>query len=91
MSTVATVVPETLAPTIGDQGWFQMYMPSNPDFRVDMLTRAKACGFHTLIVTVDTPFESSRERQRRANLTIPPKVNLAMLCLLYTSPSPRDS
>ena len=87
MSTVATVVPETLAPTIGDQGWFQMYMPSNPDFRVDMLTRAKACGFHTLIVTVDTPFESSRERQRRANLTIPPKVNLAMLVSMMLHPA----
>ena len=24
MSTVATVVPETLAPTIGDQGWFHL-------------------------------------------------------------------
>jgi len=87
MSTVATVVPETLAPTIGDQGWFQMYMPTNPDFRVDMMKRAKACGFHTLIVTVDTPFESSRERQRRANLTIPPKVNLAMLISMMLHPA----
>lgn len=87
MSTVATVVPETLAPTIGDQGWFQMYMPSNPEFRADMLERAKANGFHTLIVTVDTPYESSRERQRRANLTIPPKVNLAMLISMMMHPA----
>ncbi len=87
MSTVATVLPETLAPTIGDQGWFQMYMPSKPEFRADMLTRAKENGFHTLIVTVDTPFESSRERQRRANLTIPPKVNLAMLISMMMHPA----
>ncbi|MCV6593837.1 MAG: alpha-hydroxy-acid oxidizing protein [Silicimonas sp.] len=86
MSTVATVLPEQLAPTIGDQGWFQMYMPGNPDFRADMLKRAKASGFHTLIVTVDTPFESSRERQRRANLTIPPKVNLAMIISMMLHP-----
>jgi L-lactate dehydrogenase (cytochrome) len=86
MSTVATVVPEDLAPTIGDQGWFQMYMPGNPEFRADMLTRAKASGFHTLIVTVDTPHESSRERQRRANLTIPPKINLAMLISMMLHP-----
>ena len=86
MSTVATVVPETLAPFIGDQGWFQMYVPKNHDFRVDMLERAKAAGFHTLIVTIDTPHESSRERQRRANLTIPPKVNLAMLISMMLHP-----
>ncbi len=86
MSTVATLVPENLAPYIGDQGWFQMYMPSNPEFRTDMLKRAKDCGFHTLILTVDTPFESSRERQRRANLTIPPKVNLAMIWSMMLHP-----
>lgn len=86
MSTVATVVPETLAPHIGDQGWFQMYVPKEQAFRVDMLERAKASGFHTLIVTVDTPHESSRERQRRANLTIPPKVNLAMLISMMLHP-----
>ncbi len=86
MSTVATVVPETLAPTIGDQGWFQMYMPKNKDFRADMLKRAKAAGFHTLILTIDTPFESSRERQRRANLTIPPKITPAMLLSMVLHP-----
>ena len=86
MSTVATVLPETLAPTIGDQGWFQMYMPAKQEFREDMLKRAKDCGFHTLIVTVDTPHESSRERQRRANLTIPPKVNLAMIISMMLHP-----
>ena len=86
MSTVATLVPENLAPYIGDQGWFQMYMPASEEFRADMVKRAKDCGFHTLILTVDTPFESSRERQRRANLTIPPKINLAMLISMMLHP-----
>lgn len=86
MSTVATVVPETLAPTIGDQGWFQMYMPSDKEIRADMLRRAKEAGFHTLILTVDVPVDSRRERQRRANLTIPPKVNAAMLWSMITHP-----
>ncbi|NNE81974.1 MAG: alpha-hydroxy-acid oxidizing protein, partial [Silicimonas sp.] len=86
MSTVATVVPETLAPTIGDQGWFQMYMPANEEFRIDMLRRAKESGFHTLILTVDVPNDSRRERQRRANLTIPPKINLKMLISMMLHP-----
>lgn len=86
MSTVATVVPETLAPHIGDQGWFQLYYPRDPDIRADILRRAKEAGFHTLILTVDTPRESRRERQRRANLTIPPRVNLPMLWSMMTHP-----
>jgi len=87
MSTVATVVPEQLAPTIGNQGWFQLYMPKNPEFRGDMLRRAKDAGFHTLIITVDVPNDSRRERQRRANLTIPPKVSPRMLWSMAMHPS----
>ena len=86
MSTVATVVPETLAPHIGDQGWFQLYFPKDESIRTDMIRRAKEAGFHTMILTVDTPLESRRERQRRANLTIPPKVNAAMIWSMMTHP-----
>ena len=86
MSTVATVVPETLAPHIGDQGWFQLYPPADKGVRTDMMKRARAAGFHTLIVTVDVPNDSRRERQRRANLTIPPKINLSMLVSMALHP-----
>jgi len=87
MSTTATVVPETLAPTIGTQGWFQLYAPTKPEFRRDMLRRAREAGFHTLIVTADVPVDSRRERQRRANLTIPPKVTPAMLLSMMLHPA----
>ena len=60
MSTTATVEPETLAPHIGDQGWFQMYMPRKTEIRADMLRRAKEAGFHTLVLTVDVPVDSRR-------------------------------
>ena len=86
MSTVATVVPETLAPHIGDQGWFQLYPPADKGIRTDMMKRAREAGFHTLIVTVDVPNDSRRERQRRANLTIPPKINLSMLVSMALHP-----
>ena len=86
MSTVATVRPEDLAPTIGDQGWFQLYMPRDKGIRSDMLRRAKESGFTHLVLTVDVPVDSRRERQRRANLTIPPKVNLAMLISMALHP-----
>jgi L-lactate dehydrogenase (cytochrome) len=74
LSTVATQTPEDLADHIGDQGWFQIYPPRDPDIRADMLARAKAAGFHTLIMTVDVPVASRRERQTRGGLSQPPKL-----------------
>ncbi|MDD9921999.1 MAG: alpha-hydroxy acid oxidase [Boseongicola sp.] len=87
MSSVATVVPEKLTPHIGDQGWFQLYMPHDKAIRSDILRRAKEAGFTHLVLTVDVPVDSRRERQRRANLTIPPKVNLAMIWSMILHPA----
>ena len=87
MSNVATVTPEVLTPTIGDQGWFQLYTPANREVRNDMMRRAREAGFHTLVVTVDVPAESRRERQRRADLTIPPKLTPRMLLSMARCPA----
>ena len=74
LSTVATQTPEDLAPHIGDQGWFQIYPPRDPMIRADMMKRAKDAGFHTLVLTVDVPVASRRERQTRGGLTQPPRL-----------------
>ncbi|OSP53696.1 alpha-hydroxy acid oxidase [Pseudoruegeria sp. SK021] len=74
LSTVASRTPEDLSPHIGDQGWFQLYTPRDTGIRRDMLNRAKAAGFHTLVVTLDVPAASRRERQRRSGLQHPPKL-----------------
>jgi len=79
LSTVAAATPEDLAPHIADQGWFQLYPPASVDIRRDILKRAKDAGFHTLILTVDVPTASRRERQRRAQLSTPPKITPRML------------
>lgn len=74
LSTVATQTPETLSAHIGDQGWFQIYPPRDPGIRADLLARAKASGFHTLVLTADVPVASRRERQTRGGLTNPPRL-----------------
>ncbi len=74
LSTVATQTPEDLAPHIADQGWFQIYPPRDANIRADMLKRAKDAGFHTLVMTVDVPVASRRERQTRGGLTQPPRL-----------------
>lgn len=74
LSTVAAASVEDLAPHVGDQGWFQLYPPRDPDHCADLVKRAKDAGFHTLILTVDVPGPSRRERQRRGGLTTPPRI-----------------
>ncbi|QRN80307.1 MAG: alpha-hydroxy-acid oxidizing protein, partial [Nocardiopsis sp. BM-2018] len=79
LSTVATRLPEEIGPIAGDMGWFQLYPPRDPDIRRDLLDRARKAGFDTLVLTVDVPGPSRRERQRRADLAIPPKTTLRIL------------
>ena len=74
LSTVATQTPEDLKPHIGAQGWFQIYPPRDAEIRADMLKRAKDAGFHTLVMTVDVPVASRRERQTRGGLQQPPRL-----------------
>lgn len=74
LSTVASQVPEDLGPHAGTQGWFQLYPPRDPTIRADILKRVKDSGFHTLVLTVDVPVASRRERQTRGGLTNPPKL-----------------
>lgn len=87
LSSVAVASPEDVAPYIGKNGWFQHYPVNSGDLRRAMLPRIKAAGFHTLIITVDVPEESRRERQRRANLTVPPKADLRTLREMASRPA----
>ncbi|KPQ06735.1 MAG: L-lactate dehydrogenase (cytochrome) [Rhodobacteraceae bacterium HLUCCA12] len=73
LSTVATRLPEEIGPLAGDRGWFQLYPPRDPGIRADLLRRARAAGFRVLVLTVDVPAPSRRERQLRADLAFPPK------------------
>ncbi|PRY79046.1 L-lactate dehydrogenase (cytochrome) [Yoonia maritima] len=74
LSTVASQLPEDVGPHAGDQGWFQLYPPRDPEIRKDILNRAENSGFHTLVLTVDVPVASRRERQTRGGMTNPPKL-----------------
>lgn len=74
LSTVASQTPETIGPITGDMGWFQLYPPRDKAVRDDLLERAKAQGFTTLLVTADVPTPSRRERTQRAGLAMPPQI-----------------
>jgi len=87
MSTVATQKPEDLSDVLGDHAWFQLYPPRDPEIRQDMLARIKAAGFGTLILTVDVPVGSRRERQVRSGLTTPPRITPRLLAQIAVRPA----
>ena len=73
LSTVGTTTPEDVAaanPT--GRTWFQLYMWKDRDRSLEVLARAAASGFDTLLVTVDVPVSGARLRDRYNGLTIPP-------------------
>jgi L-lactate dehydrogenase (cytochrome) len=74
LSTVGTVEPEVAGPNAGGMGWFQLYPPRDPEMRSDMIARAADSGFTTLVVTADIPAPSRRERQRKAQIRVPPVI-----------------
>jgi L-lactate dehydrogenase (cytochrome) len=87
LSTVASQTPEAVAPHLGEHAWFQMYPPRDPEIRADMLNRAKAAGFNTLILTVDVPVASRRERQVRSGLTTPPRLTPRLMAQVAMRPA----
>lgn len=87
ISTVATASPEDVAGDLGTHGWFQMYPPRDENIRRDMLERARASGFRTLVLTVDVPVASRRERQTRSGLTNPPRLTPRLLAQVAVRPA----
>lgn len=87
LSTVAAQSPEDLEPSIGDNAWFQLYPPKDPEIRADLLSRARNAGFTTLVLTVDVPVASRRERQTRSGLTQPPRLTPRLLAQIAMRPA----
>ncbi|MEM0948525.1 MAG: alpha-hydroxy acid oxidase [Pseudomonadota bacterium] len=84
MSTMASMSPEQVAGDLGNGAWFQLYPPGDPDLRRDILARARDAGFKTMVLTVDIPAASRRERQRRADIRQPATITprIALQCAL---------
>jgi L-lactate dehydrogenase (cytochrome) len=87
LSTVSTRRPEEVGPHTGGTGWFQLYPPRDPGIRRDILSRARNAGFDVLVLTLDLPGPSRRERQLRARLTIPPRLTPGMLTQIAQRPA----
>lgn len=85
LSSVACEAPEAVGPAAQGNAWFQLYPIADKDAEGDILNRARSSGFEVLVVTVDVPVGSTRERQRRAGLTNP-KTGVSKLLQMASRP-----
>lgn len=87
LSTLGTTTPEDLAEAVshGDH-WFQLYVWKDRSRSEALIDRVAACGFRTLILTVDLPVAGARLRDVRNGMTIPP--NLTMRSILDAARHP---
>ncbi|MDC0509320.1 alpha-hydroxy-acid oxidizing protein [Gammaproteobacteria bacterium] len=75
LSSVASLSLEQVAPNLNGKGWFQLYPPKDKTIRDDIIKRALDADYSALVVTVDIPATSRKERLLKAGITIPPKLN----------------
>lgn len=88
LSTLGTATPEEVAAAApGLNRWFQLYLFKDRGFSRDVLQRARAAGFSTVILTVDTVIAGMRGRDVRNGLTVPPSLTLKTLLDMGRHPS----
>lgn len=73
LSTAASTPIETVINWNRD-AWFQLYVGQSQDAGITMANRAKAAGYRTLVLTVDTPHVSRRVRDLKNGFQVPFKI-----------------
>ena len=74
LSTHASCSIEEVARDASGPLWFQLYVWRNRDLTRSFVERARAAGYRALVLTVDVPLVSVRERDIRNGYTIPPRI-----------------
>ncbi|MEU1945238.1 alpha-hydroxy acid oxidase [Streptomyces sp. NPDC020125] len=88
LSTVGTsTVEDVAAAAPGGEHWFQLYLTRNERLNTELLDRALAAGFTTVVLTVDTPVAGRHPKDMRNGLTIPPSLTLRTLLGMARYPS----
>jgi L-lactate dehydrogenase (cytochrome)/(S)-mandelate dehydrogenase len=77
MSGAATATMEDMAKIAPDHGWYQLYIAKDKSISEDMVRRAADLNLSTLVITVDVPVSSNRERNRRNGFGRPLRLSLA--------------
>jgi L-lactate dehydrogenase (cytochrome)/(S)-mandelate dehydrogenase len=76
MSGASTALIEELGKLVPEHGWYQLYPARDRKISEDMIRRARDAGLSTLVITVDVPTNSKRERNLRNGFGRPLKLSL---------------
>jgi (S)-mandelate dehydrogenase len=76
MSGTGTALIEDLGRIAPEHGWYQLYVAKDRGISEDMVRRAHTAGLSTLVITLDVPVNSKRERNIRNGFVRPLKLTL---------------
>jgi 4-hydroxymandelate oxidase len=79
VSTHSSVSLEDIARSAQTSLWFQLYFKTDRGFTRELVQRAEAAGYRALVVTVDAPVNTMRNREQRVQFHLPPGIEAANL------------
>ena len=86
MSGLSTASIEAAAKVAPAHSWYQLYVARDREITLDLIRRGRDAGFGTLVLTVDVPVSSKRERNLRNGFALPPKLTAATMLDALTHP-----
>jgi L-lactate dehydrogenase (cytochrome) len=86
LSSYATASLEAVAQIAPVHAWLQHYVSNRPEIENDLIARAKVAGYETLIVSVDIPTVTKRDRDIKNGLSVPPRFDLWTVLQILSRP-----
>ena len=86
MSTASTSLLEDVRAATSGELWLQLYVQQDRSIAEDIMRRAQACGFTTLMLTVDTTVHGKRDHDVRNGFRMPVPFTPRLLADLVTHP-----
>jgi isopentenyl diphosphate isomerase/L-lactate dehydrogenase-like FMN-dependent dehydrogenase len=77
LATGASTTLEDVAAAACGPLWFQLYLWKDRSVYEGLVRRAQSLGYQALVVTVDVPLSSKRERDLRNGFTLPLRLSIA--------------
>src|SRR4029079_15832439 len=74
LSAMASTSIEAVARAAEGPLWFQLYLWRDRTMVDSLVSRAEKAGYQALVVTVDVPVSSNRERDHRNGFVLPPRI-----------------
>ena len=80
VSTVASTSLEEIIEVAEGNAWFQLYFSGDGSTAMQLVDRAEAAGYRTLVLTLDVPEVGRRPRELRHGFKMPFKIGPEPVC-----------